>query len=83
MKNSFEWKMISKNMEIIKNLLGFGFYYSFSYDLTLNKDKIQRGILESDCKFWWNHNMLKDLISQNISKRWQIPLIQVFLLKKI
>jgi len=76
-KEKVEWKEINNDIENIKNLLSFGFYYSFSYDITLSKDKIQKRTAQRETKFWWNQNMLKDLISQNISKSWQIPLIQV------
>lgn len=76
-KQGSDWKVISKDMEIIKNLLSFGFYYSFTYDLTLNTDKIHKGYKEHEAKFWWNDFMLKDLKSQNISKSWQIAMIQV------
>ena len=76
-KKSSDWKVINHDMEIIKNLLSFGFYYSYTYDLTLSTDKISKGQNDRAPKFWWTGFMLKDLRAQNISISWQIPLIQV------
>lgn len=72
-----ESKLIKENVDLIKSLLSFGFYFSFDYDLSLNLEKIQEGVKESEKKFWWNYFLLKDVRAQNVSKKWQIVLIQV------
>lgn len=75
-----QWKEIKENIELIKRLLSFGFYFSFTYDLTRNTDKIDVFSAQEklhDEKFWWNQYMLKDVSSQKISGKWQMPIIQV------
>ena len=66
-------------------LMSSGYYFSYTYNLTLSKIKMAYGS-ETNSYFLWNGNMFQDLISQKIDKNWIVPLIQVyelFFLKEI
>ncbi len=55
----------------------FGFYFSFTYDLSLSKEKqTQKGSGPNQI-FWWNQFLMGDLTTQKIDKKWQIVVIQV------
>lgn len=59
----------------------FGFYFSYTYDLTLSKDKQHRKITDPDPQFWWNQFLMSELISQKIDKKWHLVFIQVIMIK--
>jgi hypothetical protein len=54
-----------------------GFYYSYTYDLTLSKIK-QQIQYPTEIKFLWNINLIKEYLKSNIDRRWTTFLIQGF-----
>lgn len=65
----------------IKKLLSSGFYFSFSYALTLNIGHESLGGTlhdESDKSFYWNFELYKEFVSQDVDTIWFVPIIQGF-----
>lgn len=60
-------------------LLSSGYYFSYTWDLTLSKVKMASNSA-SDARFCWNGHIMRDLIKFKINSRWLIPMIQVQLL---
>lgn len=74
-------KNLENSKTSIKKLLSSGFYFSFDYSLTLNIGyESQGGTLhdESDKRFYWNFELYKEFISQDIDTLWFVPIIQGF-----
>ena len=61
----------------MRKVLSFGFYFSNKYDLTLSRIKLASNH-PTDTHFQWNAHMFKEILAQNIDKKWQTLLIQVF-----
>ena len=59
------------------------FYFSESYNLTnsLQRSHGKKGKMHStaDPSFYWNRDMYSDLVTQGISEKWFIPLIQGYI----
>jgi len=62
-------------LQNIRKLLSLGYYFSYTYDLTLSKVKRATNC-QTEVRFQWNHHLYKDLKKFNIDKKWQVPLIQ-------
>lgn len=62
--------------------MSFGFYFSYTYDMTLSKEKQSQKINEPDSKFWWNQFLMGELTSQKIDRKWYLVVIQVYFLDK-
>lgn len=72
----------------IKKLLTTGyFYFSYNYDLTLNRQKMGRIRSQSlggsstvwdtaDRRYVWNANICQDFFYQKIDNKWIVPIIQ-------
>lgn len=73
-----KWKETVRIFEIIKELFHSGFYFSYTYNLTIAKEKQAQKITSPDERFWWNQYLLKDLISQKVDAKWMIYLMQVY-----
>lgn len=60
----------------ILKLLSTGFYFSYQYELTqsLSLQKTH----EPDRRFFWNYELYKEFISQNLDPVWLVPIIQGF-----
>lgn len=59
-----------------KLLSNSGFYYSYYTDLTVNMQHDGRRHKQTDTKYFWNFNILKDFRFQNVSEKWTVPVIQ-------
>ena len=59
------------------NLLVKGYYFSFSYMLSLSKNAYSGGY-PSNKKFIWNMNIAQNLIKLQ-DKKWFVPMIQGFI----
>ena len=60
----------------------FGFYFSFTFDLSMSKEKQAHRVNGPDNRYWWNQYLMGHLITQKIDKKWQLVVIQVFQKKK-
>lgn len=59
-------------------MLSFGFYFSFTYDLSRSRESHNNDANAlPNQNYWWNQFLMRDLISQKIDKKWQIVVIQV------
>jgi SacI homology domain len=52
-----------------------GYYFSYTYDLTLSKIKRATNC-QTETRFQWNYHLHKDLKKFGVDKRWQLSLIQ-------
>lgn len=52
-----------------------GYYFSYTYDLTLSKIKRATNC-QTETRFQWNYHLHKDLKKFGVDKKWQISLIQ-------
>jgi len=62
----------------IRKLLLQGYYFSYTYDLTLSKVKRATNC-QTEVRFQWNHYLYKDLTKWNIDRKWRVPVIQGFI----
>jgi hypothetical protein len=55
-----------------------GYYFSYSYDLTLSKQASALGA-ETNVKFLWNRNLLRPIMEGGVSRVWALALIQGYI----
>jgi hypothetical protein len=60
----------------LRKLLEMGYYFSYTYDLTLSK-AAQLTKKTSDTRYLWNSYLCRELLNQKIDRKWIVPLIQV------
>ncbi len=72
-------------MEDVKTYLYDGFYFSFGYDLTCSrqrrinwmqkrsKDPLE--LIAADERYFWNFNLYRDFMQQNVNCKWFTPVI--------
>jgi hypothetical protein len=82
------FNQLREYVEGIKKLLTTGyFYFSYNYDLTLNRQKMGRIRSQSlggtstvwdtaDRRYVWNANICQDFFYQKIDNKWIVPIIQ-------
>ncbi|EAR95552.1 endonuclease/exonuclease/phosphatase family protein (macronuclear) [Tetrahymena thermophila SB210] len=61
----------------IRNLFQEGYYFSYTYDLSLSRQK-QAFQADREWRFAWNSYMCKDLIAAKVKPIWTIPVVQGF-----
>ncbi|EAR97726.2 endonuclease/exonuclease/phosphatase family protein (macronuclear) [Tetrahymena thermophila SB210] len=61
----------------IRNLFKQGYYFSYTYNLSLSKQK-QAFKAATEWRFAWNSHMCKDLITAKVNPLWTIPVVQGF-----
>ena len=73
----------------VKSYLCEGFYFSYGYDLTASRQRWftlrkeskhlgREGTLRSiasDPEYFWNINLYKEFVAQNVDVKWLLPLI--------
>jgi len=59
----------------LRKLLTQGFYFSYTYDLTISKYK-RANNFPTDNRFMWNYHLCKEMNNFGVSVQWQLPLIQ-------
>jgi len=62
----------------LRKLLLQGYYFSYTYDLTLSKVKRATNC-QTEVRFQWNHFLYKDLTKFHIDRKWRVPVIQGFI----
>jgi SacI homology domain len=74
--NSPNIGVISQYIQNLRQLLVFGHYFSYNYDLTVSK-QAKAGGKSLDSRFLWNKGMTRDFKKYKISSSWVLPLIEV------
>jgi hypothetical protein len=64
----------------IRNLLAMGYFYSFHYDLTNTRQRLQKikssNIVDSaDRKYYWNYALYKKFVERNVNRIWMTVVI--------
>ena len=62
----------------MQKLLSQGYYFSFSYDLTLNQQK-RTAKQDTHYSFIWNHHLFQAFRKQNVAEEWFTPVMQGFI----
>lgn len=82
LKNEKDLQTVSNIVQIqgyitnLRQLLVFGHYFSYSYDLTACRQRRQQGV-QLDSRFLWNKHLTKEFKRYKISSSWILPFIQV------
>ena len=77
--NLHETEEIASNLMQLRKMLSEGFYFSYTYDLTLTSRQ-NRAEGASNQKFVWNHHLMRPFRqAEGVSKEWIFPIIQGYI----
>jgi len=63
----------------IRKLFKQGYYFSYTCDLTLSKQKRSERGENTETRYQWNKHILKDVVKAQVSKKWQLPIVQGYI----